>query len=185
MPKVSKNLLTEGWSGTFGKQIVFRNVKGRIITSSRPVKTAEATEAQLTIRDRFFRATRFAKNAVKDSILKLLYTAKSDSIRSPYNVAIADYFNPPVIDSVSTENYHGAVNDTILFKAYDDVEIKAVKVEIRKPDSSLIESGYAEINEAGEFVYTATGPNPELAGSKITVKVTDNPGNETVQEITL
>lgn len=182
MSKVSKNLLTTGLSGMFGGQIVFRTVNGKTIAAAPPGEAGEPTQAQSAIRDRFYRATQYAKNAVKDAVLKLLYESKAADGKSPYNVVVADYFNAPIIQQIDTADYSGAVGDTISILASDDVEIKSVFVEIREADNSLLETGEAVRLSSGSFRYTATTVNAAVSGGKVVVRVSDHPGNVTVEE---
>ena len=83
-------------------------------------------------------------------------------------------------------NYTGEEGSTIRIKATDDFEVADVQVKIANADGTLVEVGNAVLQSDGLFwLYTATKLNESLQGDKITVTVSDIPGNNTIEEKTL
>lgn len=182
MSKVTNNIVTRGLSGQLGKQLVFRNINGKTIVSRSPVSTKAPNEVQMANRNKFQLATLYAKNAISDAIRKAIYQSKSGDGKSPYNIAVADFFNAPDIQSIDLTNYFGEVGDTILIKVTDDVKVESVQVEIMNADGSLVERGNAVQNSPLDWLYTATVENDNLDGDKIVVKAFDMPNNMTQKD---
>ncbi|GAA4050239.1 hypothetical protein GCM10022409_41260 [Hymenobacter glaciei] len=64
--------------------------------------------------------------------------------------------------------------------------MKAVTVKIENSDGSLVEQGPAvQQADPNRWHYLSTKRNTSLAGDKITVTATDNPGHEAVKTRTL
>ena len=188
MAESKSNLATEGLSGQVGN-FVFRRRKadGKVFVSVHPSEQeGEPTEAQLKVRSKFQEAVIYGKSALADPATKAIYTEKTAPGKSAYNVAVADYFNAPNIKEVDLSNYTGEVGSTIRVKATDDFEVAGVQVKIANADGTLVEVGSALSQSDGLFwLYTATKLNESLLGDKITVTVSDIPGNSTVEEKTL
>jgi hypothetical protein len=92
----------------------------------------------------------------------------------------------PVVKSINTQNYKGAVSDKIAVRAIDDFRVVSVRVEIYAANGTLLETGNAEQTTNGlDWTYTATQANNPLAGSKIKAIATDIPANEGILEVTL
>ena len=105
---------------------------------------------------------------------------------SVLNLALSDYIKAPKVDGIDSSAYQGAVGNQILIKASDDFKVDSVKVTILDSAGGVIEDGDAmQQGDSDDWTYQASVANPTLAGSKINVKATDLPGNETTREITL
>jgi hypothetical protein len=64
--------------------------------------------------------------------------------------------------------------------------VKEVRLSIVNDDGTLVEEGNAVSDPSGHvWIYTATKANENLSGDKITVTVSDLPGNQTQEEQTL
>ena len=138
------------------------------------------------MRSRFQEAVIYGKSVLTDPTTKALYEEKTAPGKSAYNVAVADYFNAPNIKEVDLSNYTGEEGSTIRIKATDDFEVADVQVKIANADGTLVEVGNAVLQSDGLFwLYTATKLNESLQGDKITVTVSDIPGNNTIEEKTL
>lgn len=187
MAKVDNNLFLLGATGMVGKQMVFRNRKGKIILSKRPRRTKNRTAPQLEQMARFKEAAIYAKAALADEEAGKAYNAKaqnSDDALSAYNIAMADYLNVPVIRQVNLDEYSGQAGERIVVAATDDFQVKEVAVEIRQSDDTLVEKGKAVASGNGlEWEYTTLSVNPSPTGSIVTVHVADLPGNITVEEV--
>ena len=103
---------------------------------------------------------------------------------SAFNVAIADYLNPPVVRRIDVSNYRGKIGDKIYFIILDAISVQSVKVALHQSVGTLIEQGDA-VKEGMLYVYTATANQSSFTGSILTVTVTDLPKNVTEKKQTL
>jgi hypothetical protein len=181
MAKQKNNVVTYGLSGKVGDLLIFRQVKGKTVVSKIPDLPKTATEKQKASRKRFQHATLYAKLAIENPDTKDLYAAVAnkgkDKGRTAYNVAVADFFNAPDIDTIDLSKYSGAVGDEIRIIASDDFAVKSAVVQIINADGSIVEEGEAVNSTGNLWIYTATQINKSLDGDKIVVTVSDMPGN--------
>jgi hypothetical protein len=187
MAQSQNNVITYGLSGKVGNLLVFSQRDGKTIVSKVPQAPTSASEKQKEQRQRFQQATIYGKSAVDDPAVKELYetAAKKKKGVSAYNVAVADFFNAPDINTVDVSDYAGAAGDTIRMIVSDDFAVKSVHVRIVNADGSLVEEGTA-VNTAGSiWIYTATQNNESLDGDKIVITASDQPGNTTSEERSL
>jgi hypothetical protein len=107
MGNVQENLLTKGFSGKIGDEIVFRQVGNRTLFAKRPRKRSSLTPNQVTHQARFRDAVFFAKTMLLDPVLKEEYQslARQFNLRSAYNAAVTDFLKEPQIALVYTDNY--------------------------------------------------------------------------------
>ncbi len=138
MAYVKKNIVTEGLSGKLGNNIVFRNVGGKTIVTVKP-DTSKRTdsEAQKQHKRRFRAGTINAKKASQDPIIREGYAAKVKPGQSPYNIALADYFNAPEINEVDLSFFRGTKGSPVLVQVTDDYLVTEVKVAIYDPQGGL------------------------------------------------
>ncbi|SEW04559.1 hypothetical protein SAMN05428988_1543 [Chitinophaga sp. YR573] len=184
MAKTKNNIFMTGLSGTVGKQMTLTQKKGdTIVGKKRGPSSIPATDPQLDIQDRFKIASKYAKAAILDPVTKAAYTAAAKNNQSAYNVALADAFKAPEIQSINTTAYHGQVGDIITIRAVDDFKVVTVQVSITTAAGVLVEQGNAVLTGNGmDWKYTVTSLNEATAGSKIRVTAKDLPANETVEE---
>jgi len=185
MARSNNNPLTKGASGTIADLLTFRTRRsGRVVMSAkRGESSVPPTAEQLAVQRRFKRGVIYAKAVLKDPTLKAYYTALAGPDQSAYNMALKDFMRPPVIESISTDDYHGAVGEPILILAYDDFKVDSVRVVIRNAAGGIIEQGNAVLQINGlDWVYTSTIENLVLVGTTITVIAVDTPGNEATKE---
>ncbi|PXY02226.1 hypothetical protein DF185_06155 [Marinifilum breve] len=188
MAIVKRNLITTGLSGKLGKNLVFRQRKGKTILSVAAHFSGKRSIAQEQQKDRFKKATLYANIQKHNPELMEEYNkvAKEKGIYSGYNLAVSDYFHPPTIEKVSTRSYHGEIGDIIEIIALDDFKVKRVELEIYSSDGNLTEKGQAyEYDENGKWHYAANVANSEYKGNKIVVKAFDYPENEMAKEVVL
>ena len=103
-----------------------------------------------------------------------------------YSRAVEDFLSSPVVKTIGTGNYTGAIGSQITVRAMDDFRVTGVQLEIRAANGTLLEKGNAVQHVNGvDWTYTATQANNPLTGSKIKAIATDVPGNEGTLEITL
>lgn len=187
MAKSKNNVVTYGLSGKVGDLLIFRQRDGKTIVSKIPEQQKTVSEKQAQQRKRFQQATIYAKIAIAESQTKDLYSAaaKKKQGLTAYNIAVADFFNAPDIETVDLSAYTGAAGDEIRIIVTDDFAVKSVHVQISNSDGSLVEEGEA-VNSAGNlWIYTAAQNNENLDGDKIVITASDLPGNITTEELSL
>lgn len=187
MAKSNDNDITRGLSGRLGKMISYRRIGNDTEAFRRPGKRkGKATAGQQAHRERFLEASYYAKSTIADPVKKAVYQEKAANRKRAYNLAMADFMKAPIIRSVTTGDYHGQAGDTITIRAIDDFKVTAVKVTITGSNGTVLEEGNAVAQPGGlDWVYTATGNNPQVAGSSVSTTATDLPGNTTSQETIL
>ena len=190
MAHADNSIITGKFKGSPGKQLVFPDWEGKTIVAKSPKsRTGDATAAQLERQEKFQTASRYALAVTRGSDQSLAQ-AYANALRPRQNVysrALEDFMSPPVVKSIKTPGYTGAIGDKIVIRAIDDYRVTKVQVEILKPDGTLLETGTAEQNINGiDWTYTATTPAAAgLAGSKIKAIAFDVPGNEGTSDVTL
>ena len=186
----SFNILTQDLRGEVGKTIVFRHRGEKTFVARYPRPRnpeLKATEKQLKHRNKFQEAVLYAKSVLANPTQKALYQADHKvkrKLMTAFNVAIADYLNPPVVRRIDVSNYRGKIGDKIYFIILDAISIQSVKVALHQSGGTLIEQGEA-IKEGMLYVYTATANQSSFTGSILTVTVTDLPKNVTEKKQTL
>lgn len=186
MARVKYNVVTHGVSGQVGDLLTFIQRHGKTFIGKIQTRSGKVSAKQQAIRDKFILAARYARTAMKDPATKALYELKAGGGVIPFNLAIADYFTAPVIESIITGNYTGAVGSTIQVQATDDTKVTEVRVSVANAAGVVLEQGPAILNPESEFwMYTTMVVNPSLAGSKITAVAKDLPGNSAEKEMVL
>lgn len=188
MALANDNVITRNMSGSFGKQVVFRNRNGKTIACKPPVfrKDLVATPVQVENRTKFRIAQAYAKKAIQNEAVKAAYQAIAKPGQAAFNVAFTDAYLAPEILGIVTDAYKGLPNDSILVRALDDFKVTSVKVQVFSPSGALVEEGDAVEADTGiDWSYLATATNPNLPGSTIKATAMDLPGNKTVLEITI
>lgn len=183
MGNVKDNLLTKGFSGKIGDEIVFRQVGNRTLFAKRPRKRTSLTANQEVQQSRFRDAVFYAKTVLLDAAMKTMYEnlAKQFNLRSAYNAAVTDFLKEPKVAFVYTDNYKGEVGNVLFITTVDDFKIKTLTVTLMRADNSIIETGEA-IAEQGQWKYVTTQVNAAIAGTKLTILAKDRPGKETTFE---
>ncbi len=185
MAKSKNNVVTHGLSGLIGDLLVFRQKANKTIVADRPRPFSKGpTLKQLAIQERFKRAALYGRNAMLDPLTKEAYEAMTKPGQSAYNLAFRDFQLAPEIDEgVNLSAYTGAVGQEILVSVVDDFQVSGVRVQIMKPDASLLEEGDAVQSVNGlDWIYTSTAVNADVPGSTIIFTASDVPGNRTVLE---
>lgn len=188
MAKVKNNIVTQGLSGTLGGQLVFRQTsRGTVVSVAPQASTEPPTAAQTAQRTRFQQAVVYAKGQAQDPAVQAEYAAEAkEQDISVYNVLLRDFMQAPNISDVDLTQYTGKVGDLIAITASDDHAVRSVHVKIENSDGSLVEEGDAvQQADPNQWLYTATAKNTSLAGDKITVSATDNPGHSVSKTQTL
>jgi hypothetical protein len=181
MASVKDNVMTRGFSGTIARLLTFRQKAGKTIVSKlrRPV-TGEPSEKAAAVRARFALSIKYAKTAIKNPATKALYKAMASDGQTAFNLAMADAFIAPTVESIDATGYHGVVGDPLTIRATDNFKVAGVTVSIHNAAGELVERGNAIVQEdTVDWLYKATQVNAAIAGSKITAVATDLPGNST------
>ena len=183
MGSVKDNLLTKGFSGRIGDEIVFRQVGKRTLVAKRPRRSTLLTPGQEAQRELFRKAVTFAKTMMLNPEVKADYEvrARLAGLASAYSAAVTDYLKVPQLSSIDSDYYQGAVGDVIWVIALDDFKLQRVTVAIERADGSVLESGEAELSN-GRWKYEATQANASVVGSKVVVTAIDRPGRVALLE---
>lgn len=182
MARVKHNVITKGISGNFGKQIVFKQYGKSTVVSSYPDMTnVIPSEKQTNEKLKFRMAMAFAKRELKNPAVKEAYKKKAKGMQRAHNVAVSDYYNPPIIGDVKIETNHG--DPLIKIVAWDDFQVVSVEVEWFDGEGVLIETGLAEEKQSNFWECVTKEKSAFELGTKLIVKAKDRPGNVTVKEI--
>jgi hypothetical protein len=183
MSQIKDNYAMKGMSGKLADLLVYRQWFGRTIVAKPPRKVSTISAAQQAVRDKFKLATAYAAAAIVAPATSQIYKDLVTPGISAFNVALADYFNAPVIADIPISTYTGSAGDRISIPVTDDVMVRSVHVAITHANGSLVEQGLAIADLDGlHWVYTVTQANASLSGSRITVTAKDLPGNTTVDD---
>ncbi len=132
-------------------------------------KKAAASAAQAAQRERFRRAHEYASKVLTDPLARAVYARLGRERGKPSNILLAsNYLNPPEIQLVDVDGYHGGVGEPIRVAAYDAIEVVAVRVSIRTGDGQPVESGDAT-SDHGVWTYRTTAAVP--AGTSWQVEI--------------
>ena len=136
MAKVIRNPVMQGISGGVGN-LVFRQMPdGSTYVSAKPnFSHRKFSEGQKEHQSRFQRAVAYARDAAKSQ--PIYGELAAGTIKSAYNFALSDWFNPPVIHCVERRN------GLIRVEATDNVMVTKVVVTILDEDGNVIEKGKA------------------------------------------
>ena len=92
MPVTTTNLLTLGFHGTLGGQVILRSYRGRTVMSNvHDYRNAVWSPAQKLNRLDFSKAIRRVIYALKDPKTYSYYKKRCKDLQTPYNVAIGDF----------------------------------------------------------------------------------------------
>ena len=189
MANSNNSVITGKLRGALGKELVFRDWEGKTVVAKAPkAREGDASPAQAQTQERFLLASRYGKAVMegKDEGIKDAYTAALRPRQNLYSRAVEDFMSSPVVKSIGTGNYTGAIASQITIRAVDDFRVTGVQVEISAANGTLLEKGNAVKQVNGvDWTYTSTQANSPLTGSKIKAIATDVPGNQGTLELTL
>jgi hypothetical protein len=179
MAESNENPLTDGLSGSIGRELTYRQRAGKTIVSKFPRPTiVPPTHKLRSVRTKFASCIAYAKAAIKEPTIKALYQAASKGGQTAFNVATSDALNAPQVTGIQTDSYHGNPGDQIIVQATDDFKVADVRVSIQTKTGRTLEKGIAVLKpDTMDWLYKATKPNPKPRGSVIEAVVTDLPGN--------
>lgn len=161
MRKVLYKSVTDHVARKLAAVVYQKNANGELEATFRSrLRTVTApTVSQQAARDRFREATRYAKRALLDEVLRPIYRAVAkEHDQLPRAMAVSDWFNPPVVRRFILDRYQGRIGDLIEVDATDDIAVASVEVIVRLDSSGAeIERGMAMLAD-GRWLYTATAP---------------------------
>lgn len=170
MAKVRKNVYVRGLSGGIGDMVLRQMPNGETYISSKPdFSRRKFSRDQKQHQSRFQQAAAYARRAAKSEPIYAQMAA--GTVLSAYNVALSDWFNPPVIHRI--ERKGGKVS----VYASDNVKVTRVEVRILDEEGQVVEVGDAAQvgTDVWEFGSSAEG--------RVVVKVWDLAGNEVEEEV--
>ena len=185
MARSKINHATFGLSGRVNL-FVYRQRFGKTVISSAPNVREKMSATQTALVSRFKLAVIYAKKALSNLSVKAAYQAKAKLGQTAYNVAIADFFNSPVIGEIDLGSYNGQPGNIIKAEVMDDFEVAEVKVKIETAGGILLEQGNATQSANGyQWEYAVTVANSNIAGCVISINAKDRPGHEIVKQKTV
>ncbi len=140
MAKAKISAVFTGLSGTIdGDHYVRTTRDGRTIISLKPdFSNRQFSEGQINTQSRIKQASAYAKVASKENPI---YAMKAEGTRmNAYNVAVADWMNPPVIRSMQLH-----LGNIIRVSATDDVQVTRVNITVLDPQGQPLEQGDAAL----------------------------------------
>ena len=174
MAKVRDNPITQGLSGKLGSSLFFRRLRNGTTLLCRVPDFSNRvfSTKQLTQQSRFQKAAAYARVAAKTYPI---YAELAQQTQQPaYNIALSDWFHPPVIHEVTRQNGCIRVNAT------DNVRVAKVLITILNEQGETLEQGEAasSINDSWREFETAAAPE-----GKLIVEAFDLAGNCTKHEM--
>jgi hypothetical protein len=174
MAKTQVNPILQGLSGSVGGQLMFRKLRdGRTIVCARPdFSRRKLSAGQKAHHERFKAAAAYAKAAAQTQPIYAQLAA--GTMITPYNLALSDWFHPPVIHQVELRDV------TLRIWASDDVLVAHVTVIILDETGNVVQQGSAVQAQQDWWDFT---PTPPLrAGYRLVVEAQDLAGNVTRME---
>ncbi len=90
----SKNVLLKELSGAIGKQLVFKQYRGKTVVSQYPdMSNVKPSELQKEKRSLFAEAVKYARRINNDPEQKALYLKKAKKGQSAYHCALKEYLD--------------------------------------------------------------------------------------------
>jgi len=153
MARIKTNVIVEGLSGKLGNQLVFRHLRdGQTIVCVKPDFSRRVlSKDQKAHHERFRAAAAYAREA---SLRQPIYAKlAAGTIKNAYNLALGDWFHPPVIRSIERKD------GKILVQASDDVCVASLRVLIVDEAGRVLEQGDAVqlVSDWWEYQPTAEG----------------------------
>lgn len=167
MAKVIMNQLTKAFRGSIGG-LVFRQMpNGSVLVSRAPdFSRRKFSKGQKEHQQRFRDAVSYARSAAKTQ--PIYAEIAEGTVKSAYNIALSDWFNPPVIHQVKHKDRR------IFVEVSDNVLVTKVVFTLLDEEGKIIEEGEGLRGNGNWWEYL-----PDLTGKIITVQAWDMAGNVT------
>ena len=178
MAKLELNALLAALQGTIG-DLVFVREGDSMHVRRRARKGPAPSTSQLAQNSRFGVASRWARTLLTDPAMRAAYQRGCHGHLTPHNVAVSDFLNAPVIESIRLESYKGKPGDVIQLIAKDDFRIVRCTVQVRSVDGAILEEGEAERSalENTTWLYTSQIEIAPETTVLIEASAVDLPGN--------
>ncbi len=148
------NPIVNGFSGMLGKTLVFKNLRGKTILTTKPKPPTTQSAQQRANRSKFRDASMWAKATLLiDPEMKAYYQKKAKKLKLPnaYTAAIADYMRSARVQEISKRE--GAVTYLVYKK---DFRVRKVDVSIGGADGTIPETRTITANALGECIIALT-----------------------------
>lgn len=165
MAKVRRSSIAYGFSGKFGRDLVFRHLRNGQTVAQTPPDFSERilSQEQKAHHERFKAAAAYAKVASRSNPIYAQLAA--GTVKNAYNIALQDWFHSPVIHCVERR---GA---TVYIQVTDDICVTGVKVRVLDEEGVVVEKGEGVRGEGDWWEYVAS------AECKVVVEARDLAGN--------
>jgi len=177
MAKVNGNIFMDRLTGMLGDQMIIKQVRGgRTIISKKAsfIGEREFSPAQLAQQQAFREAAAYGK-MMKDE--EIYITKANGGAKTPYNIAVGDWFNRPEILEIDLSQWVNGDGGTIRVRAQDDVRVEQVKVAIADETGALLEEGEAQ--DVGALWWEYSTAQAAANNMRVTVAARDLPGHVT------
>ena len=169
MAKVKNNALVEGISGSVGGMVFRQLPNGETWVSGKPdFSRRKFSQGQKSHQSRFQEAAAYARMATKTHPIYAQLAV--GTVNSPYNWALSDWFNPPVIHSIKR------TGNLIRVEASDNVMVAKVRVTILDAEGKVLEQGEAVQADDDWWEYVSSKEG------KVMAEAWDLAGNEVRKE---
>ncbi len=161
------NLLTQGFHGKIGNQLVLRYFGGRSVMSN----VADYSKRKWSIlqrsnRMKFREAVCWAKNRLKDEKILRHYRKRAKGGQNAYNVAIADYLKNLRIREVDATGFTGHRGEAIRVMLRKKFGAASVRLHIIGLGGEVLETGTAACTGDGltwAYIVRTVNPGPKLS----------------------
>ena len=174
MAKAIMNEVTKVFRGAIGG-LVFRQMPdGSIVVSRAPhYGRRKFSKGQKDHQQRFQEAASYARGAAR--VQPIYAELAKGTMKTAYNIALSDWFNPPVIHQIQRKD------GRILVEASDNVMVTKVVITILDEQEKVLENGEGTRQEApstgsGWWEYV-----PNTAGKTVSAEAWDLAGNKTLK----
>lgn len=189
MAIIKDNIITEGLSGMLGDVVVFRQLRGKTIMANKPRKPTTQSELQRENRNRFAKASAFAKHILQDPQKKEYYLQKARKLKLPnaYTAAITDYMRKPTVMAVKCRGNAG--ENVMIMAGKKGFSLSAVTVSLVNGEGVSIATSTATLIDRLRHQWKARlTPESEMQnysrkGARIVIMATDHTGNKVSNEM--
>jgi hypothetical protein len=170
MTRVHNNIFVRGLSGKLAGQFVLRRLRdGRTAVCKIPdFSSRKLSKEQKNHHKRFKLASAYAKAASRSN--PLYAELAEGTMKNAYNVALGDWFHPPVIQEVKRRD------KVIRVQPSDDVCVASVRVLVLDEKGKVLEKGEG-VREEGPSTSSGCWEFAPSAEGKVVVEVRDLAGN--------
>jgi len=170
MAKITTNELIKELRGAIGGMVFRQMPNGSIVVSRAPHygKRRKYSKGQKDHQSRFKEAVMYARYGAK--VHPIYAELAKGTVKSAYNIALSDWFNPPVIHEAQQRD------ERILVEASDNVMVTKVVITILDEEGKIVEKGEGVRQEGDWWEYV-----PSTVGKTVTAEAWDLAGNKTLK----